>query len=311
MGLQSQIKLPVIDFSQENLKPGTSTWVATCNKVRQALEEHSCFEAKFDKVPLQLHETVFSAVGELFDLPTEVKLRNKSNKPYFGYFGQFKSLPLYESMAIDNPTALEGAQSFTNLMWPAGNDRFRESTQSFSELVAELDRMVMRMLFESYGVGNYYDYYVKSSNYLLRLFKYRKPEMGEAKNGLYPHIDKTILSIIHQGHVSGLLVKVKDDQWVTPQPSPTSFVVMAGEALTAWSNDRIPPCYHQVIMTEKERRISIGTFSFINGIIHILEELGDENHPIKYKSFNHFEFLHFVKSHEGKNWNAIKAFCGV
>ncbi|XP_017978540.1 PREDICTED: 2-oxoglutarate-dependent dioxygenase AOP3 [Theobroma cacao] len=312
MGLQSQFKLPVIDFSEGNLNPGTSTWVSACNDVRQALEEQGCFEARFDKVPLQLHDTVFATAAELFDLPTEVKMRNTSNKPYFDYFGQYRSLPLYESLAMDNPTTHSGTQSFTNLMWPAGNDRFRESAQSFSELVAELDRTVMRMLFESYGVGNYYDYYIKSTNYLLRFYKYRKPEMNESDTGLPPHTDRTLLSIIHQGRISGLQVKLKDGQWVGVQPSPTSFAVMAGDALMAWSNDRIPPCYHQVTMKEKETRYSIGMFSFISGIIHILEELVDETHPLKYKSFDHFQFLHFDRSDEGKKSKcSIKAFCGV
>ena len=124
MDLQSQVKLPVIDFSKENLNPGTDSWIATCKDVRKALEEHGCFEAKFN-VPLELREAVFATAGELFELPTEVKRLNTSSKPFFDYFGQYKSIPLYESVAIDNPTTLDGAQSFTNLMWPAGNDSFR------------------------------------------------------------------------------------------------------------------------------------------------------------------------------------------
>ncbi|XVF86548.1 hypothetical protein PTKIN_Ptkin18bG0050500 [Pterospermum kingtungense] len=231
MGLESQLSLPVIDLSQENLKPGTSTWVLARNDIRRALEDHGCFEAKFDKVPLELHDAVFATAAVLFSLPTEVKKRNTSNKPYFDYFGQYKSLPLYESLAVDNPTSLDGTQNFTNLMWPAGNDRFRESAQNYSELVAELERTVMRMVFESYGVGNYYDDYTKRTNYLLRYFKYRTPEMNESNTGLRPHTDKTILSIIHQSHISGLQVKLKDDRWVDVRPSPTSFMVMAGEAL--------------------------------------------------------------------------------
>ncbi|XVE68737.1 hypothetical protein DITRI_Ditri09bG0093400 [Diplodiscus trichospermus] len=238
MTLESQHNLPFIDLSRENLRPGTSTWISTCNKVRRALEEHGCFEAKFDKVPRQLRDSVFATARELFDLPTEVKMRNTSSKPFFEYFGQYKSLPLYESLAIDNPTTLDGAQSFTNIMWPAGNDRFCESAQSFSELVADIDRTVMSMVFESYGVGNYYDYYVKVSNHLLRYFKYRTPETNESNTGLDPHTDKSFLTIIHQGNASGLQVKLKDGQWIDVQPSPTSFVVLAGEALMVpWITD--------------------------------------------------------------------------
>ncbi|MBA0549930.1 hypothetical protein Golob_020923 [Gossypium lobatum] len=231
MGLESEMKLPVINFSEENLKPGTSGWASACKDVRRALEEHGCFEAKFDKLPGQLHDAVFATAEELFQLPTEVKMRNTSDMPFFGYFGQYKTVPLYESLAIDHPTSLDGTQRFTNLMWPAGNDRFRESAQRYSEVVAELHRTVMRMLFESYGVGNCYDYYIKITRYLLRYLRYSEPKMGESNAGLLPHTDKTFLSILHQGDISGLQVQLKDGQWVAPPPSPTSFVVMAGDAL--------------------------------------------------------------------------------
>ncbi|GMJ06815.1 hypothetical protein like AT1G52800 [Hibiscus trionum] len=313
MGLESQIKLPVIEFSEENLKPGSSAWASACIEVRRALEEYGCFEAEFEKMPRRIHDAAFAGAEELFRLPTEVKMRNTSTKPYFEYFGQYKTLPLYESMAIDHPTSLDAATNFTNLMWPAGNDRFRESAQSYSELVTELDRTVARMLFESYGVGYYHDYYSKNTNYLLRYIKYNEPEMEQSNEGLLPHADKTFFSIIHQGKVSGLQVKVKDDQWIDVPPSPTSFIFMAGEALMAWSNDRIASCYHQVILKEKGTRYSLGTFSFITGTVHILEELVDETHPIKYNPFDHFEFLHFVKQNLGTNSNPclIKAFSGL
>ncbi|XVF25065.1 hypothetical protein REPUB_Repub13aG0181500 [Reevesia pubescens] len=231
MGSESSPNVPILDFSRGDLKPGTDAWRLACKNVRQALEEFGCFIVEYDKFPLELHNQVFTVLEELFDLPTETKMKNRYEKPLNGYVGQIPKLPLHESLGIDNANALEGTQFFTNLMWPQGNDHFCESAQNFSELVAELERTVMRMLFESYGVGNYYDHYIKVANYLLRLFKYRKPEMNESNTGLNPHTDKTLLSIIHQGHISGLQVKLKDGQWVDVQPSPTSFVVMAGEAL--------------------------------------------------------------------------------
>ncbi|KAK8617629.1 hypothetical protein V6N13_080539 [Hibiscus sabdariffa] len=314
MGLVSQIKLPIIEFSEENLKPGSSGWASACIDVRRALEEYSCFIAKFE-MPRQVRDAAFAGAEELFDLPTEVKLLNTSNKPYFEYLGQYKTQPLYESMGIDHPTSLDATASFTNLMWPAGNDRFRESAQGYSELVSELEQAVARMLFESYGVGYYHDYYSKNTNYLLRYFKYKEATMDKQRNeGLLPHTDSTFFSIIQQGNVSGLQVKVKDDQWIDFPPSPTSFLFLAGEALRGWSNDRISSCCHRVIRNEKAMRYSLGVFSFISGMVHILEELGDEAHPIKYKPFDHFEFLHFVKlklTMDPKACDLIKAFSGV
>ncbi|KAK8993532.1 hypothetical protein V6N11_033627 [Hibiscus sabdariffa] len=265
-------------------------------------------------MPRRVHDAVFAGAEELFNLPTEVKMRNTSDKPYFEYLGQYKTQPFYESLGIDHPTSLDATVSFTNLMWPAGNDSFRESAQGYSELVSELEQAVARMLFESYGVGYYHDYYSKNTNYLLRYFKYSEALMDKQRNeGLLPHTDKTFFSILHQGNVSGLQVKVKDDQWIDAPPSPASFFFLAGEVLMAWSNDRIPACWHQVIRKEKATRYSLGMFSFISGMVNILEELRDETHPIKYKPFDHFEFLHCFKVYLTTNPNTcfIKAFSGV
>ncbi|KAK8613572.1 hypothetical protein V6N13_101330 [Hibiscus sabdariffa] len=86
-----------------------------------------------------------------------------------------------------------------------------ESAQSYSELMMELEQAMARMLFESYGVGYYHDYYSKNTNHLLRYIKYKKATMDkQSKEGLLPHTDKTFFSIIHQGNVDGLQVKVKD-----------------------------------------------------------------------------------------------------
>lgn len=124
MGSETQPKLPVIDLSNENLKPGTEAWVLASKHVKYALEEYGCFEAVFHKVPLQLHNSIFSVVEDLFDLPIETKRQQTSERPYHSYFGQYSFLPLYESLGVDNPTTVEGAKGFTKIMWPAGNEHF-------------------------------------------------------------------------------------------------------------------------------------------------------------------------------------------
>jgi hypothetical protein len=124
MDVQSIPKLPIIDFSIENLKPGTSSWLSTCKNVRSALEEYGCFEAVYDKLSLELHNEIFSAAKELLDLPIDVKAQSTSNQVYFGYIGEEPDRPLFQSLGIDNISNLEGTQSFTNLMWPTGNNQF-------------------------------------------------------------------------------------------------------------------------------------------------------------------------------------------
>lgn len=95
-----------------------------------------------------------------------------------------------------------------------------------------MERLVKSMVFESYGVNKYFDSYISSTTYLLRLIKYSVPNENESNIGAMSHTDKSFLTILHQNDVSGLEIKTKDDSWIHFKPSPTSFIFMAGEAPT-------------------------------------------------------------------------------
>ncbi|XP_015868729.2 probable 2-oxoglutarate-dependent dioxygenase AOP1 [Ziziphus jujuba] len=312
MGSQTEMKVPVIDLTKENLKPGTDSWISACKQVRYAFEEYGCVEVVYDKVSMELGSSMFAVVDDLFNLPIETKMQNTSDRPYHSYFGRYSFIPLYESLGIDNPTTLEGAQHFTNIMWPQGNDHFRETVQTYSKLVAEINGTVTRMLFDSYGVERLCESHMEWNSYLLRCFRYRTRRPDEPDLGLWSHTDRTFISTLHQNQISGLQIKTKDGQWIDVEPSGSSFLVLAGDVLMAWSNDRIPSCDHRVIMKENKIRYSLGLFSFNNGLIKVPEELVDDQFPLRYKPFNNFDYLRFTQAEESKKYGcAIKAYCGV
>ncbi|EEF44854.1 probable 2-oxoglutarate-dependent dioxygenase AOP1 [Ricinus communis] len=307
MVVEAAPKLPALDFSQETLKPGSSCWLKACGEVRTALEEYGCFVVEYKKLSLELRDEVFAELKELFDLPTAVKMQNKCQRPLISYIGQNSRIPLHESMGIEDADTPEAAQNFTNLMWPNGNDRFSECIHAYGKLVVELDKIVTRMIFESYGLGKYHDSYVESTCYVIRLLKTRAPKEDETVLGLGAHTDTSFTTILHQNQVNGLEIDTKDGKKINVDFSPTSFVVMAGDALMAWSNDRIKSPRHQVIMNGKVDRYSMGLFTFNNGNLQVPEELVNEDHPLTYKPFNHIEFLHFYQN----NHRPIRFYCGI
>lgn len=125
MGSETQPQIPVIDFSDENMKPGTDTWHSACHVVRTALEDYGCFGAQFDKVGKELCDSLVFAMEELFNLPLETKTQKTSDRLFHGYLGQVPWLPLYESLGIDNPLTMLGCQKFAQIMWPQeANHRF-------------------------------------------------------------------------------------------------------------------------------------------------------------------------------------------
>ncbi|MFQ6666418.1 hypothetical protein Gotur_032770 [Gossypium turneri] len=313
MGSESTPTLPILDFSDAELKPGTDSWLVACKKVTHALEQYGCFIIEYDKFPLQLHNQVFSLLEELFLLPTETKMKNRYEKPLNGYVGQIPKLPLHESLGIDNATSVEGTRLFTNLMWPQGNDRFCEYISKYAKVAAELDQMVTRMIFESYGVERYHDAYTDATTYLLRLLKNRAPQQSEPTLGFITHTDKSFTTILHQNQVNALEVETRDGNRINVDfSSPSSFVVIAGDALMAWSNDRVLSPRHQVVMSGNIDRYSLGLFAFNNGTIQVPEELVDDLHPLKYNTFDHLGLLRFYRTDDGYNSKCpIKAYCGV
>ena len=115
-------QLPVIDFSDQNLKPGSSKWDEVTADVLKALEDYGCFEASFDKLSVELNRSVFEAMEDLFELPIPTKQRNVSSKPFHGYLCH----NLYESLGINDANVLEKVNDFTQQLWPDhGNKSIR------------------------------------------------------------------------------------------------------------------------------------------------------------------------------------------
>ncbi|TKY62670.1 2-oxoglutarate-dependent dioxygenase AOP1.2 [Spatholobus suberectus] len=276
---ESQLPLPVIDFSDENLKPGTDTWVSACEVVRSAFQDHGVFLALYDKVDPLLYDSVFSAMEQLFDLPLETKMQHTTDKPIYSYAGQRPDIPLYESMAIDNPLNAKDCHKYTTTMWPQGNDHFSGSVNSYAKKVVELDYIVKRMVFESYGLDNQ-----KYSGFL---------------------------TILNQ-KLNGLEIQLKDGEWVQVDASPSMFTVLAGDAFMVWSNDRIRGCVHRVFMNSKVDRYCLGLLSYAGKVMEPEEELVDEKHPLRYKRFDHYGYLRFFLTEEAvKSASRIKAYCGI
>lgn len=83
--------------------------------------------------------------------------------------------------------------------------------------------------------------------------------------------------------------------------------------MQAWSNGRIHSAAHRVVMKKgKGERYSVGLFAYHNGIIEIPRELVDEQHPLKFKSFDNFGLLnHFSTSDAPKTESTAMSYCGV
>ena len=107
-----------------------------------------------------------------------------------------------------------------------------ETAFSYAKQLLELKNLMMQMVMENYGVEKHYELLVRSAFHLMRFIKYRTPKTNEINTGLRPHVDKTFLSVLAGNHVKGLQIETKDGEWIDFAPTPSAFLVIAGEGFT-------------------------------------------------------------------------------
>ncbi|KDP37165.1 hypothetical protein JCGZ_06221 [Jatropha curcas] len=293
---QNPINVPEIDLS--NLKPMTPEWDSARSQIWKAVEEFGCFRVVFNKIPQNLPNSILNELKELFDLPLETKkLTNHITDLYGGYVGKSLFGPLYESIGFDDPFMLEKVEKLINAILPPGKPEFCKHVHDLAKLMSEMETMIVRMVMESLGVEKYLDEHCNSVFHALRVQKYEIPQKGEVEVALNIHKDQDVMTILYQSQIDALEVETRDGKWVDVKPSSDNFMVVIGETLHAWTNGRAHSPYHRVIMRGNRPRYSTGLFTAFKAgfVIKAPEELVDEQNPLLYKPFDHFEFLKLIK----------------
>ncbi|CAL4894984.1 unnamed protein product [Urochloa decumbens] len=311
-------QLPRIDFSGvDPSSPGAGTWSAVRAQVMEALTTVGCFDAQYPALSPEQRAALFDGgVRPLFALPAEAKRRNSygADKPFHGYLGDIPGYDGYESLAIVDGTKPEPVRDFAALMWPDGrsNDGFCDAVHGAAARIFELEEAVRRMVMEGLGVAKYHDVLSESTWHLFRMSEYQAPNAAE-KTLRYPvHQDTNMLSVVCQHEVEGLEMQTRDGEWVLVKPSPTSLVVMVGQALRAWTNDRLYAPLHRITVAGDATRYSAMLFSAPNYMIQAPDELVDDEHPPRFKPHDNNDYIRFCVSEEGaRHEDKLKAFCGV
>ncbi|CAL4994916.1 unnamed protein product [Urochloa decumbens] len=306
--------LPLIDFSGvDPSAPGAGTWSTVRAQVMEALATIGCFDAHYPALTPQLRSALFDdSVRPLFTLSLDTKRRNYhgADKPFHGYLG---SRDAYESLAIIDGHKLENVLAFADLMWrpDGGNASFCETIHGAAKQMLELEEAVQRMVLEGLGVAKYHDALSESSWHLFRMWEYKPPSSDEKVVRYGSHQDANTLTVLCQHEVEGLEVQTREGECVLVKPSPTSLVVMAGNALRAWTNDRLHAPFHHVTVRGDATRYSAILFSIPKLMVQAPDELVDDARPSRFKPYDNDDFIRFCVSEEGaRHKDKLKAYCG-
>ncbi|KAI3854162.1 hypothetical protein MKW92_029404 [Papaver armeniacum] len=309
-----ETKVPCLDLT-EGFEEGSQGWKKLCQQVRQASEEYGCFQVLYTKaVPLEQHEDMFMKMKELFDVPLELKKKNKNPKPYDGYIGRTQKNPYIESMGIEHAENSDQVRDFTNLMWPAGgNPSFCESLDSMTKKMIELEHICLKMVFDSYGLVKYFESLVEKDNTInvVHLIKYDSLATDEPAIGATAHTDKGIITVLNS-NIQGLEILSKENKWIPVEPRKETFTIFIGDSLKVWSNGRVHLARHRVMLKEKNERYSYVAFVIPkdDGVVEVAKEFIDEDGLHRYRPYKFNDFLRFYYADVYQD-DALQSFAGV
>jgi hypothetical protein len=101
-----------------------------------------------------------------------------------------------------------------------------------SSKMQELNFLVMKMIYESFGIEKLYDSFLEETTSILKVMKYKVPPSDtESAIGLVAHTDKNAITILCQNEVQGLEVQTKNGEWAQVMVPENAFTAIVGDAV--------------------------------------------------------------------------------
>lgn len=109
--------IPVIDF-------GKICEQKECKKLREACEKWGCFRIINHSIPTTLMANMKKVIGDLLDLPMEIKKRNTEAIAGSGYMAPSAINPYYEALGLYDLSSSQAMHNFCSQLDATPHQRF-------------------------------------------------------------------------------------------------------------------------------------------------------------------------------------------
>ncbi|XP_076948682.1 gibberellin 20-oxidase-like protein [Bidens hawaiensis] len=313
---ETTLNLPSLDLSKP-LEP------SSLSSLSEACHQWGFFNIVNHEISKDLFENMKSLSSQLFDLPSEAKLKLGPSSSIKTYTPHFIASPYFESFRVSGPDFRASAQDSIDVVFENNRHEFSEILDEYGKKVTELAKKIMKIVLMILGDGfdtRFYDLDFKNCHGYLRINRYSPPTILEDKKstieGLGMHTDMSCITIVYQDEIGGLQVKSKQEgRWMDIVPSEGTLVVNIGDLLQAWSNDKLVSSKHRVVLKKPVNRLSIAFFWCFEDEKVILapnEVAGNEDMRL-YEPFVCLDYLKFRESNEEGKFEKVgftfKDFC--
>lgn len=179
---------------------------------------------------------------------------------------------------------------------PPKPERFREVVEKYGAAVFKL--MTQLLEFISLGLGLDRDTIAKQgeihdpgASVRTDFNCYPPCPQPELVLGIDPHCDRSLLTVLQQGQVSGLEVS-KDGKWYSVPPIKDAFVINLGDVSEILSNGKYKSVYHRAVVNATVTRYSTANFLVLadKTVIQPIAELLSASCPAVYRPVSFGEY---------------------
>ncbi len=232
--------------------------------LRRILHEHGFFYLTGHGVSPALISDVLRASKQFFALPREQKLAiEMANSPHFrGYTppgGEYtRGEPDWREQLDINTEAeavpvAPGAPPWKRLIgpnqWPASQPELKPLLLTYQAEATRVAIQVLKAIAVALGQDEtvFQDVYTPLPNQLLKIIRYPGRDIAESSQGVGPHKDGGLVTVLLQDTVAGLRVQTEAGVWINAPPIPGTFVINTGELLELATDGYVRANVHDVV----------------------------------------------------------------
>ncbi|PRQ21177.1 putative gibberellin 3-beta-dioxygenase [Rosa chinensis] len=265
---------------------------------------HACktwgiFQVTNHGVPQKLVDDIESATRCLFTLPMEQKLKAARPPTGFSGYGFHRISAFCEKLMWSEGFTIVGSPlEHFHQLWPEDYLKFCSIFEEYEKEMKKLAERLMWLMLGSLGVFKEDVKWANPNSELeaasaaLQLNSYPACPNPDQAMGLVDHTDSNLLSIVHQGNISGLQV-LRDGGWIMIPPIPSALVINVGDLIHILSNGLYHNVFHRAVVNRTHHRVSVAYLYGppISAEISPLSKLVGPSHPPLYPSVTWKEYL--------------------
>ncbi|AVH65369.1 isopenicillin N synthase family dioxygenase [Nostoc sp. 'Peltigera membranacea cyanobiont' N6] len=234
------------------------------NQIASALQEMGCFYLKNHDINATLITQAFTQAKDLFGLPLEDKKQVAlTEKCHRGYIPMGMSSILSEQFYFGREMKPEELDKLDHPFhqpnqWLQNQPEFREvMLQFFIACHASTLKVLEALAIALKLPESYFTELHSEQNHAMGLHHYPgASELPQSQNiRLGEHTDGNTITYVFQYEVEGLEICTKAGERVPVPLIPDTVVVMAGEILQRWTNDKVYATKHQVAIPSASQDI--------------------------------------------------------